>query len=86
MNSTHEKFNDVKSIPLQSYNRLIVFNNILVDMGEEQARSYLNQFSDNDVKKVVSMGVFLAQNGPKKTLDFVKKHTVFEEDKYEAAA
>lgn len=86
MNSTHEKFNDVKSIPLQSYNRLIVFNNILFDMGEEQARSYLNQFSDSDVKKVVSMGVFLAQNGSKKTLDFVKKHTVFEEDEYEAAA
>jgi len=86
MNSTHEKFNGVKSIPLQSYNRLIVFNNILSDMGEEQASSYLNQFSSSDIQRVVYIGVFLAQNGSKKTLDFVKRHTVFGEDEYEAAA
>lgn len=41
-------FNDVEYKPLQTYNRCVMFFNLVEDAGMEGAKEYINQFSDKD--------------------------------------
>lgn len=51
----YETFNNVKNENLKSYNRVVMFHNIMEEWGEVQGKEYLNMFSDKDRLHMIIM-------------------------------
>lgn len=48
-------FNDIKDVKLQTWNRCAIVFNLTADQGPAVAKKYLEQFSEEDKKKIYGM-------------------------------
>lgn len=75
-----DKFDDIKSPLLQTYNRTMIFRNLLEDFGLAPAEDYLDQFNISDKNNISLMYKLIKAKGRDYVISVVRQHTVFEED------
>lgn len=66
-----EKFDDIKHLPLQVYNRVVMLHNLTKDSGEKTAKEYLGQFNEGERRQMFIINSLLKSKGPQETLKMV---------------
>jgi hypothetical protein len=61
--ATFERFESIEHLPLKVFNRVVMLNNILVDMGKEASASYINTFSEGERKQMYIMQMYIKSKG-----------------------
>lgn len=73
-------FDEIKSVTLRAYNRLVYATNLNEDAGAEAVKSYLEQFTNEERKQIVFMSVAVKTMGLDKVKAIVQKEVEDEQD------
>lgn len=68
------RFDDVKSLTLRTYNRVVLANNLFEDGGEEAAKAYFEMFSEAERKQMFVMQNYVRQVGAEEARRIALKH------------
>lgn len=72
-------FNDIQHIPLQAYNRVVMFSNLRKDSGPEAAEEYARQFSQADRTRMYLMISYIKKFGQEAAAKAATIGMVFED-------
>lgn len=60
---SYSTFADIENTTLRIWNRTVTATNIMEDHGDEEAESYLSQFSEDEQKQMVGMLMLIKKRG-----------------------
>ena len=73
-------FNDIKHIPLRTYNRAVTIANIKADLGDSAVLEYVKQFNEKERRQIALVMAYMAKYGQKKTQEECTKGLEFSDD------
>lgn len=80
MDIAFNKFEEIKHLPLQVFNRVVFLNNLLSDAGHVIAKKYVESFTDVERKQMFIMQAYIKSKGIEQTKKDVTKNLVVDYD------
>lgn len=74
-----ENFNSIDNKALQAFNRFMYATNLNNDFGRAYMNDYINQFTDEDKKRMHTAGFMIQNFGYKKVRELITEGMYFEE-------
>lgn len=61
--AAYSSFNKIEDVTLQAWNRLMTYLTVMKDIGQEQAKAYLSQFSSEDTERMQNLSEDIQNRG-----------------------